>query len=167
MLLIYMSQIPLVLTLATLFLLYDMNLLQNRISLYAMLLFSGSKDKDLDIIESKKSLEARKKIKDLIAYLNDNYHNNYDRMTLADKFSMNEYYMGQLFKKETGKNISSYINEKRITKAETLLKDTDGKIIDIAFHVGFENTVHFHREFKKKLGITPKQFREKLGITEK
>jgi len=67
--------------------------------------------------------------------------------------------MGQVFKKTTGINISNYINNKRIEGAKDLLIETDAKIIDIAYHVGFDNLTHFHRQFKKQTGKTPSEYR--------
>ena len=68
--------------------------------------------------------------------------------------------MGQIFKKETGYNISNYINLKRIEASKDLLTEIDTKIIDIAFHVGFDNLTHFHRQFKKIIGVTPTVYRK-------
>ena len=62
-------------------------------------------------------------------------------------------------KKVTGMNISNYINTNRINAAKDLLADTGAKIIDVAYHVGFDNLTHFHRQFKKLTGCTPNEYR--------
>jgi two-component system response regulator YesN len=78
---------------------------------------------------------------------------------LSRKFGLNEDYMGQLFKKVTGTTISNYINTNKINAAKSLLAGTNSKIIDIAYHVGFDNLTHFHRQFKKQTGCTPNEYR--------
>jgi AraC-like DNA-binding protein len=108
--------------------------------------------------ENKKP-EPRDVINNVIEYLDNNYSLKYDRVELSRKFGLNEDYMGQLFKKVTGLNISSYINTNKINAAKSLLAGTNSKIIDIAYHVGFDNLTHFHRQFKKQTGCTPNEYR--------
>ena len=47
----------------------------------------------------------------------------------------------------------------RFGVARELLANTDMSIGDIIFHIGYENTSYFHKEFKKRHGMTPKAFR--------
>jgi AraC-like DNA-binding protein len=108
--------------------------------------------------ENKKP-DPRDVINSVIEYLDSNYYLKYDRVELSRKFGLNEDYMGQLFKKVTGMTISSYINTNKINAAKSLLTGTNSKIIDIAYHVGFENLTHFHRQFKKQTGCTPNEYR--------
>jgi AraC-like DNA-binding protein len=104
--------------------------------------------------------EPREAINDVIEYLDGNYYELYDRQDLAERFKIKEDYMCQVFKKKTGTSISNYINTLRIEAAKKLLEDTDSRVIDIAFHVGFENLTHFHRLFKKMTGTTPNSYRD-------
>jgi AraC-like DNA-binding protein len=106
--------------------------------------------------------EPRESIVNLIEYLDNNYSETYDRITLAKKFNLNEDYMGQVFKKKTGTNISAYINNKRIEVSKQLLRETQSKIIDIAYHVGFDNLTYFYRLFKKQTGLAPNEYRNRL-----
>ena len=104
--------------------------------------------------------EPGEKLRELLLHLDRNYIEKYNRAELAGKFGMNEDYMCQVFRKKTGTTISNYINRKRVDASKDLLLNTDSKIIDIAFHVGFESLVHFHREFKKSVGMTPQGYRK-------
>lgn len=103
--------------------------------------------------------EPRDIIHDLIEYLDNNFNETYDRIKLAERFGLNEDYMGQLFKKVTNTNIANYINMKRIEAAKQLLQETDSKVIDIAFHVGFDNLTYFYRHFKKHTGYSPIEYK--------
>jgi len=103
--------------------------------------------------------EPRDIIHDLVEYLDNNFNQTYDRIKLAERFKLNEDYMGQLFKKVTNTNIANYINTKRIEAAKLLLKETDSKVIDIAFHVGFDNLTYFYRHFKKHTGFSPIEYK--------
>ncbi len=48
---------------------------------------------------------------------------------------------------------------KRIDAARQLLRETDVKVIDIAFHVGFDNLTYFYRNFKKNTGYSPIEYK--------
>ncbi|HOS39358.1 MAG TPA: AraC family transcriptional regulator [Spirochaetota bacterium] len=103
--------------------------------------------------------EPRDTIHQLIEHLDENFTETYDRLALARRFNMNEDYMVQLFKKVTGTTISSYINTRRIEASKQLLVETESKVIDIAFHVGFDNLTYFYRTFKKHIGYSPVEYR--------
>ncbi len=108
----------------------------------------------------KKKEDPRDIIHRLIEYIDENFSETYDRVGLAKKFGLNEDYMGQLFKKVTKTNIANYINCKRIEMAKQLLEETDSKVIDIAFHVGFDNLTYFYRHFRNKTGYNPTDYRK-------
>jgi len=130
--------------------------------LYTALLKKSKKDtRALRLMQEKKKKPGpRDLITNVIEYLDNNYAEKYDRIELSKKFGLNEDYMGQIFRKATGTNISTYINTNRINAAKELLTGTNAKIIDVAYHVGFDNLTHFHRQFKKQTGCTPNEYRE-------
>ena len=103
--------------------------------------------------------EPREMIRDVVDYLDDNFNETYDRKKLAERFGLNEDYMGQVFKRVVGTNIANYINVKRIDAAKQLLRETDSKVIDIAFHVGFDNLTYFYRLFNRETGRSPVEYR--------
>lgn len=72
---------------------------------------------------------------------------------------MNANYVSRLFKKETGTTFAYYITQKRIEDAKELLTTTKKPLTDIAMEVGFNDTFHFIKTFKKFMGMTPGQYR--------
>ncbi len=80
--------------------------------------------------------------------------------TVADELHLNPSYLGQIFKKETERSFSQYLNQVRTKHAQKLLLYTDDTINEISEKVGFNNTNYFSKMFKKLNGITPKEFRE-------
>jgi len=55
---------------------------------------------------------------------------------------------------------SDLVHAARFEHAVKLLRDTDSKIIDIAFSSGYADHAHFTRAFRRLAGVTPRQFRE-------
>ena len=64
-----------------------------------------------------------------------------------------------VFRDNTGKSLSRYIQERKIANAAQSLLYTDDKIIDIAVHYGYSGRTVFSRVFRRFTGYTPSQFR--------
>lgn len=71
-------------------------------------------------------------------------------------------YLGKLFKKETGKNFSHYVMEKRMEMAkELILEGKKDRIYEIAENVGYgSNSQYFSQVFKKYTGVSPLEYKE-------
>lgn len=95
----------------------------------------------------------------VIQYVDLEFRNKLQLQELARQFHMNSAYLGQLFRKETGRSFSEYLNEKRIEAAKGLLKRTQLKISDIAVQVGFSNTDYFIDKFKQIVGVVPSVYK--------
>ncbi len=67
--------------------------------------------------------------------------------------------MSRKIKALTGENFLSYVNQKRIEHACTLLTTTDLPVLQIANSCGYENDITFRRIFKKYIGVTPGEYR--------
>ena len=80
---------------------------------------------------------------------------------LADTYQKNEKYMGRLFKQEIGVSFSEYKRARRLELAESMILQSDEKIIDIALECGFNNISYFNRAFKEKYGASPNEYRAK------
>lgn len=64
------------------------------------------------------------------------------------------------FKKEFNESPNSYIINKRLEKAKSLLQITDTAIGEIAYDLGFNDPHYFTRIFKKKIGMSPSAYRK-------
>ena len=103
----------------------------------------------------------------VIDYIKNNYRERISLDELAKKTFLSKTYLSSLFKKETGYSISEYINDIRVDKSQSLLKDSDLSITDIAEMCGFEDQSYYTKVFKKVTGITPKKYRESRGTAKK
>jgi YesN/AraC family two-component response regulator len=72
-------------------------------------------------------------------------------------------YLSNLFKRQTGKTLTQYVNGKRVSYAKHLLKTTNLQIQTIAQHCGILDFHYFCRIFKSITGKTPSEYRS--GIT--
>ncbi len=82
--------------------------------------------------------------------------------SLAKMHNVSGGYLSTVFKKETGKNITEYIRDKRMKHAEHLLSSTHLQVQTVALHCGIMDVQYFSKLFKKHSGKTPKEYRETI-----
>lgn len=95
----------------------------------------------------------------LNSYAQKYYQNSLTLRGLSKIYYLNENYLGRLYKKQTGKSFSTYLNEIRLEKACALLRETDEPVIAVALATGFNNVTYFNRIFKRHMGVTPTAYR--------
>jgi YesN/AraC family two-component response regulator len=99
-------------------------------------------------------------VQKVVVMIESNLSSDLTLSELASTLNINASYLSTVFKKETGKTITAYVNEKRIELAQELLKTTNLQIQTIAQYCGIIDVHYFTRLFKKTTGLSPKQFRE-------
>ena len=77
----------------------------------------------------------------------------------ADKVFLSSNYFGDMIRKQTGKTVSEYIQNKVIGLAKEHLLSSDKTMSQIAYEIGFQYPQHLSRMFKRIVGITPNEFR--------
>lgn len=75
---------------------------------------------------------------------------------LAAMACLDKYYFIKLFKKETGTTPHRMINNIRLAKALSMLKNGED-IVTVTYKSGYSSQAAFTNAFKKKFGITPTQ----------
>ena len=78
---------------------------------------------------------------------------------LAERLHYDPSWLSREIKQKTSKTFTQLIQEKRLTQAAFLLKNTDRNISDISLAVGYENISYFHRIFTEKYGKSPRHYR--------
>ena len=102
------------------------------------------------------------KIEQAAAYLNENYKHDISREGLAEKLGLSVDHLSRKFKAHMGRRIGDYINELRVKDAAECLRESEDRIIDIAYDNGFESLATFNRVFLKIIGETPRGYRKRF-----
>lgn len=95
----------------------------------------------------------------IMEYVEEHYADTVTLDELAKHVHMNRSYISHLFKKETGRNINTYLLEFRMEKAKILLENSNHNIQDICCQIGIPDSAYFSKVFKKYTGSTPIEFR--------
>jgi AraC family transcriptional regulator len=72
---------------------------------------------------------------------------------------LSAFHFNRLFKTAVGLSPKQYILGRKMTLAQTRLKETRDSLINIALGLGFEYPEVFSRAFKKQFGISPRSYR--------
>ncbi|MCB2290491.1 AraC family transcriptional regulator [Clostridium sp. CS001] len=90
-------------------------------------------------------------------------HSKYDENILVAHISEYVYlspsYFSKVFRILTGYTVKEYVNRYRLYQAATALKETDKRIISIAFEAGFSSQQSFTKKFVQQYRIPPARFR--------
>lgn len=79
---------------------------------------------------------------------------------IADQLHYDVAWLSREIKRRTGKTYTELLQEKRLSQAAWLLKNTRLKISDIGISVGYENLSYFHKIFASHFGTSPKAYRD-------
>ena len=94
-----------------------------------------------------------------IEYINFNLQSNLSLSTISESIGKNSSFLSNQFKKETGKTITKYIQEKRIEEAMRMLTCTDLTIQEISHLVGIDDLSWFSKLFKSITNMSPTKYR--------
>lgn len=78
---------------------------------------------------------------------------------VAEEVHLRDDYVGKLFKKKTGKNLSEYITMVKMEHAKYLLRTSDLKIYELGEALGYLDSDYFCGLFKKYAGMTPTEYK--------
>jgi AraC-like DNA-binding protein len=113
---------------------------------------------DVFLMEDKSIIHS--KISDAINYIQTNLHQNITVTQLAKRANHNADYFSRLFFENTGERPLTYIQSKRIERAQLLLTTTNMPFYEIAAETGFESLAYFSRVFRNITGQTPGSYKK-------
>lgn len=97
----------------------------------------------------------------IVQFIKDNYRK---KLTMSDferAIPFTSRHFSRLFSDELGITIFEYLRLYRICMASVRLFESDMRITDIAFEVGYESLSIFYRDFTRYYGVSPKKMRNR------
>ena len=106
-------------------------------------------------IYSEDNFRYSQSVRDAIRYIHDNYNRDISLNEVARYIYRSPEYLSRLFKSETGEKFSSYLMSYRLNKARDMLINTDMKIYEIAYAVGYTTPSYFSKMYRDFMGVGP------------
>ena len=102
-----------------------------------------------------KSENAIRRVREINDYVQQTFSNPDLRlMVVADRFGLTERYLSEFYKRNTGVNLSNYIEKVRMDRAQQLLQE-GMPVQDTAQQVGYINVNTFRRAYRRQFGVNP------------
>jgi AraC family transcriptional regulator len=106
-----------------------------------------------------KSGLSRPKLCQVAEYIDTHLDNGLSLEQMAQLTGYSAFHFARLFKTATGRSPHQYVIERRVARAQELLRHSKLPKADIAYEVGFSSQSHFVTAFKKAVGVTPGVYR--------
>ncbi|MCC5668408.1 DNA-binding response regulator [Nostoc sp. CHAB 5784] len=93
-------------------------------------------------------------------FIEANYHRPITLSNVANAVGYSSPYLTNWVRRQTGQTVQNWIIQRRMAAARFLLLKTNERIEEIAMKVGYQNLVHFFRQFRTNHGTTPQAWRK-------
>jgi AraC-like DNA-binding protein/mannose-6-phosphate isomerase-like protein (cupin superfamily) len=103
----------------------------------------------------------QKSLPKVVEYIQEHLTEKLTVQKLAQQISVSPRYLSQLFKKEYGYTVMTFIRNRKLSHSLVLLENPDLAISEIARQLGFSDIYHFSKVFKQYYGISPTEYRTK------
>ncbi len=99
----------------------------------------------------------------LLKLLADSCGQQWTLKAMAEQCGIHRTQLSTIVQKLTGCTPMEYVGRLRIERAKTLLRESDMKVIDIAFECGFGSSQYFANLFRRATDITPSTYRKEYS----
>lgn len=95
----------------------------------------------------------------VFSYIDHHFRSPIGLADVAKAVARSPSYLTDLVRRETGRTVLQWIIHRRIAEARRLLLDPSVRVKDVAPRIGYDDTGHFIRQFRRLNGQTPQQWR--------
>lgn len=114
--------------------------------------------KNLTEQESRHRRKDLERLNQVLDFMETNYQNPaISTLEMAELINLSPGRFAHIFKELTGQSPVSYLNQLRLKKAHTLLRQGELTSTEVAFSVGFSDYNNFGRQFRRQYKIAPSQ----------
>lgn len=104
-------------------------------------------------------------VREAIRYIQQNYQKDISLNDVAGYIYRSPEYLSRLFKTETGEKFSTYLMTYRLKIARKLLLETDMKVYEVAYAVGYTTPSYFSKIYREYTGVAPEVTRSQRNVS--
>ena len=109
--------------------------------------------------KSRRQSDCYERLNASLNFINSNYMNDISVEDAARTAGFSKFHFSRLFKQFTDQTFCGYLNQRRISAAETLLLNPRLSVTDVALQSGFSSLSTFNRTFRTLKACTPSEFK--------
>jgi YesN/AraC family two-component response regulator len=113
----------------------------------------------IDDINANKSEKYSIYVKYIKTFVSNNYDKKVSLTKISQDLHISRNYLSYIFKKETGESFIDYLEKFRINKAKELMRTEHLMIYEVAERVGYCDSAHFSKSFKRLTGEMPSKYK--------
>ena len=110
-----------------------------------------------------KDVPKDSRLNDILGYIQKNFRT-VTLDELSGEFFLSKEYISKYIKSKSGKTFCETVQNVRLKKAKSLLKNRNMTVEKVASLIGYQNSENFIRNFKRKYNITPLQYRNEVCV---
>jgi len=103
-----------------------------------------------------------KRIDEVCRFINENHARSLGQLEAAAVAHLSASAFSRYFRRHMGKSFKTYLNEVRVGNACRMLSESERKVTEIAFSVGFGNLSNFNRRFVQIKRLCPREYRRRF-----
>jgi transcriptional regulator GlxA family with amidase domain len=88
-----------------------------------------------------------------------------DLTAVAARFSITADHLRRIFRLGTGLSPSGYFARRRVLAAAARLLDPSASVTGVAVDLGYSDTAHLSRHFRRELGLSPREYRRRYRVS--
>jgi len=87
-----------------------------------------------------------------------------DLDAVAGRFSITRDHLCRVFRGSTGMSPTAYFARRRVFSAASRLLDPSATVTGVAFELGYSDTAHLSRQFRRELKLSPREYRKQYRV---
>jgi len=114
----------------------------------------------LDLMEKDSRKTQNAYVNKILKIIDERITEKLTLQVISSELKLSKEYISSIFKKETGKTLTNYINEQKMIAAKEFVVNSTMPLTEISEILGFDNYNYFSRLFKKHFDRTPINMRK-------
>lgn len=132
--------------------------------LLIQLIREGNSQSDVGLVLAPVSnAKSASQLEQIMAYMTKHIADNLTLEQLCSHFGIGRTQISILFKNQAGCGVIEYLNQLKIDKAKTFIREEQYNLTEIADLLGYSSVHYFSRHFKKMTGMTPSEYGKMLS----
>ena len=140
----------------------DTGIMTGTVSL--LLRYLSIENKDLLRLGNLKADKDETRRIEILSYVRSHYRTA-SLSELGERLYLTAPYLSKITHELFGKSFKDLVVDERMSRAKSAFETTEMPVGDVIRSVGYENESYFHREFKKRYGLTPLTMRKNVNST--